>query len=129
MKALSHSKRLLALGVLQCKAQSLAMLGFSHILGWRSGVQLAGGSAHETSLHLGLRLFFQEIVGGPPSVFHDTKFGRLANVPASAAPGMWLLPQNVGETLTLQWGNSLTFSLYPVNDGLPGLLYLTARSW
>lgn len=44
--------------------------------------------------------------------------------PPAPAPGMWLLPNNVGETLTLPSGDSLNFSLYPVNNGMPGLLYL-----
>jgi hypothetical protein len=44
--------------------------------------------------------------------------------PPAPAPGMWLQPQNAGETLTLPSGESLIFSLYPQNGGLPGLLYL-----
>jgi hypothetical protein len=40
------------------------------------------------------------------------------------SPGIWLLPPNQAETLTLPSGDSLNFSLYPVNDTSPGLLYL-----
>jgi|HubBroStandDraft_4_1064222.scaffolds.fasta_scaffold431321_1 hypothetical protein len=44
--------------------------------------------------------------------------------PPAPPPGMWLLPPNVAETLTLPSGDSLNFSLYPVNNASPGLLYL-----
>ena len=44
--------------------------------------------------------------------------------PPAPAPGMWLLPRNAGETLTLPSGDSLSFALYPVTNGLPGQLYL-----
>ena len=44
--------------------------------------------------------------------------------PPAPPPGMWLHPQNVGETLTLPSGDSLNFSLYPVTNGMPGQLYL-----
>ncbi len=44
--------------------------------------------------------------------------------PPDAAPGLWLHPQNVPETLNLPWGDTLTFSLYPITDGMPAQLYL-----
>ncbi len=44
--------------------------------------------------------------------------------PPAPAPGMWLLPINKGETLMLPSGDSINYSLYPVNNGLPGMLYL-----
>lgn len=44
--------------------------------------------------------------------------------PPAPAPGMWLLPVNKGETLVLPSGDSINFSLYPVNNGMPGMLYL-----
>ncbi len=40
------------------------------------------------------------------------------------APGMWKPPQNQAETLTLPSGDTITISLYPVNNGMPALLYL-----
>lgn len=44
--------------------------------------------------------------------------------PPAPPPGLWLPPRNAPETLTLPWGDTLDFSLYPVNNGMPGLLYL-----
>ncbi len=44
--------------------------------------------------------------------------------PPAPPPGIWIPPQNVGEKLTLASGDSLNFSLYPVTNGMPGLLYL-----
>lgn len=39
-------------------------------------------------------------------------------------PGLWILPVNAPDTLTLASGDVLTFALYPVNNGMPGQLFL-----
>jgi hypothetical protein len=44
--------------------------------------------------------------------------------PPAPAPGLWILPTNASETLTLPSGDVVNFSLYVVNSGTPGLLYL-----
>jgi hypothetical protein len=60
--------------------------------------------------------------GGDLRLFFTTQ--NSADWQPSPPPGMWLLPPNVAETLTLLSGDSLSFSLYPVNNASPGLLYV-----
>jgi hypothetical protein len=44
--------------------------------------------------------------------------------PGPPPPGMWILPANTPDTLTLASGDVITFALYPVNNGLPAELFL-----
>jgi len=60
--------------------------------------------------------------GGDLRLFFTTQ--NSSDWQPSPPPGMWLIPPNQGEILTLPSGDSLNFSLYPVNNGQPGLLYL-----
>lgn len=60
--------------------------------------------------------------GGDLRLFFTTQ--NPADWQSSPVPGMWAQPQNVGETLTLPSGDSVTFALYPVTNGVPGQLYL-----
>ena len=60
--------------------------------------------------------------GGDLRLFFTTQ--NSADWQPSPPPGRWIHPQNVGETLTWASGDSLNFSLYPVTNGIPELLYL-----
>jgi hypothetical protein len=60
--------------------------------------------------------------GGDLRLFFTTQ--NHSDWKTTPAPGMWLLPPNHAEKLTLASGDSINFSLYPVNNGTPALLYL-----
>jgi len=60
--------------------------------------------------------------GGDLRLFFTTQ--NPADWKATPAPGLWILPSNAPETLTLASGDSVTFALYPANNGLPVQLYL-----
>lgn len=60
--------------------------------------------------------------GGDLRLFFTTQ--NSSDWQPSPPPGLWLLPTNQSEILTLPTGDTLNFSLYPVNNGQPGLLYL-----
>jgi len=60
--------------------------------------------------------------GGDLRLFFTTQ--NAADWKATPPPGLWIVPSNTPETLTLASGDMLTFALYPVNNGLPGQLYL-----
>jgi hypothetical protein len=44
--------------------------------------------------------------------------------PPAPAPGLWIPPQNVAETLTLPSGDVVDFNLMVLNNGIPGQLYI-----
>lgn len=59
--------------------------------------------------------------GGDLRLFFSSQ--NSADWKAAPAPGMWLVPTNMPDTLTLPDGDAIAFSLYPV-AGAPGQLYL-----
>jgi hypothetical protein len=60
--------------------------------------------------------------GGDLRLFFTTQ--NSSDWKPTPAPGMWLLPANAPDKLTLPSGDSINFALYPVNNGMPGELYL-----
>jgi hypothetical protein len=60
--------------------------------------------------------------GGDLRLFFTTQ--NSSDWKPTPAPGMWLLPANTADKLTLSSGDSISFALYPVNNGIPGELYL-----
>jgi len=60
--------------------------------------------------------------GGDLRLFFTTQ--NPTDFQPTPAPGMWILPANTPEKLTLPSGDSIQFALYPVNNGTPGMLYL-----
>lgn len=60
--------------------------------------------------------------GGDLRLFFTTQ--NASDWKSTPSPGLWLLPANAPETLTLPTGDAIEFSLYVVNNGMPGLLYL-----